>query len=152
MRCAPLNWAPRYRPELWLPRQDRQPITRGCSVVTIPLIDQIDLPAGSRQRPAGIPVTAKIRLGYDSDEQFQDILDALSSVTLTEITIHARTKQQGYRPPAHWHQLRRARDSLPYPVIANGELWSPSDISRCRKVSGCNAFMLARGSLCQTRS
>ena len=99
--------------------------------------------------PAGIPVTAKIRLGYDSDEQFQDILDALSSVTLTEITIHARTKQQGYRPPAHWHQLRRARDSLPYPVIANGELWSPSDISRCRKVSGCNAFMLARGALCR---
>jgi tRNA-dihydrouridine synthase C len=99
--------------------------------------------------PAGIPVTAKIRLGYDSDEQFQQILDALSNVTLTEITIHARTKQQGYRPPAHWHQLRRARDSLPYPVIANGELWSPSDISRCGDVSGCNAFMLARGALCR---
>jgi tRNA-dihydrouridine synthase C len=99
--------------------------------------------------PARIPVTAKIRLGYDSDEQFQQILDALSNVTLTEITIHARTKQQGYRPPAHWHQLRRARDSLPYPVIANGELWSPSDISRCGDVSGCNAFMLARGALCR---
>ena len=99
--------------------------------------------------PAEIPVTAKIRLGYDSDEQFQEILDALSSVALTEITIHARTKQQGYRPPAHWRQLRRARDSLPYPVIANGELWSPSDISRCSTVSGCNAFMLARGALCR---
>jgi tRNA-dihydrouridine synthase C len=99
--------------------------------------------------PAAIPVTAKIRLGYNSDEQFEQILDALSSVALTEITIHARTKQQGYRPPAHWHQLRRARDSLSYPVIANGELWSPSDISRCGNVSGCNAFMLARGALCR---
>ena len=99
--------------------------------------------------PADTPVTAKIRLGYDSDEQFQKILDALASVALTEVTIHARTKRQGYRPPAHWHQLRLAQNSLPYPVIANGELWSPSDISRCSQVSGCNAFMLARGALCR---
>jgi tRNA-dihydrouridine synthase C len=49
------------------------------------------------------------------------------------ITIHARTKRQGYRPPAHWHQLRQARQPLPFPVIANGELWTPSDIARCAK-------------------
>jgi tRNA-dihydrouridine synthase C len=50
--------------------------------------------------PEHTPVTAKIRLGYDSDEQFEEILDALSGVALSEITIHARTKRQGYRPPA----------------------------------------------------
>lgn len=95
------------------------------------------------------PVTAKIRLGYDSDEDFDGILDALSGVSLTEITIHARTRRQGYRPPAHWHQLKKARQRLPYPVIANGELWSPSDIQRCADISGCDAFMLARGALCR---
>ena len=99
--------------------------------------------------PEGIPVTAKIRLGYDSDEQFQQILDALSGVALAEITIHARTKRQGYRPPAHWHQLKQARLTLPYPVIANGELWTPADVSRCAQISGCDAFMLARGALCR---
>ena len=99
--------------------------------------------------PERTPVTAKIRLGYDSDEQFQEILDALSGVALSEITIHARTKRQGYRPPAHWHQLRQARLTLPYPVIANGELWTPADVKRCAEISGCDAFMLARGALCR---
>ena len=56
--------------------------------------------------PHVIPVTAKIRLGYDTDENFEEILGALSAVALTEVTIHARTRRQGYRPPAHWHRLR----------------------------------------------
>ena len=99
--------------------------------------------------PERIPVTAKIRLGYDSDEQFPEILDALSGVALSEITIHARTKRQGYRPPAHWHQLRQARLTLSYPVIANGELWTPADVTRCGEISGCDAFMLGRGALCR---
>lgn len=99
--------------------------------------------------PERIPVTAKIRLGYDSDERFEEILNVLSGVALSEITIHARTKRQGYRPPAHWHQLRPARLTLPYPVIANGELWTPADVARCAEISGCHAFMLARGALCR---
>ncbi len=99
--------------------------------------------------PSSTPVTAKIRLGYDSDDRFEEILDALASVPLTEVTIHARTRKQGYRPPAHWHLLHKARQQLPFPVIANGDLWTPTDIARCAKVSGCNAFMLARGALCR---
>ena len=99
--------------------------------------------------PHTIPVTAKIRLGYDTDEHFAEILEALAAVSLTEVTIHARTKRQGYRPPAHWHQLRLAREVLPFPVIANGELWTPSDIARCADITGCDAFMLARGALCR---
>ena len=101
------------------------------------------------QVPSSTPVTAKIRLGFDSDDRFEEILDALAAVPLTEVTIHARTRKQGYRPPAHWHLLRKARQQLPFPVIANGELWTPADIARCAKVSGCDAFMLARGALCR---
>ena len=101
------------------------------------------------QVPSDVPVTAKIRLGYDSDDRFDEILEALAAVPLTEVTIHARTRKQGYRPPAHWHLLQKARQRLPFPVIANGELWTPADIARCAEVSGCNAFMLARGALCR---
>ena len=83
--------------------------------------------------PSSTPVTAKIRLGFDSDDLFEEILDALAAVPLTEVTIHARTRKQGYRPPAHWHLLRKARQQLPFPVIANGELWTPADIARCAR-------------------
>ena len=99
--------------------------------------------------PHVIPVTAKIRLGYDTDENFEEILGALSAVALTEVTIHARTRRQGYRPPAHWHRLRDARNRLPFTVIANGELWTPGDIAHCAEVSGSSSFMLGRGALCR---
>jgi len=99
--------------------------------------------------PSSIPVTAKIRLGFDSDAELEGIVNALTQAPLSELTIHARTRRQGYRPPAHWHRLREAKAQLPFPIIANGELWSPTDIERCVRISGCDAFMLARGALCR---
>jgi tRNA-dihydrouridine synthase C len=99
--------------------------------------------------PSSIPVTAKIRLGFDSDAELESIVTALVQAPLSELTIHARTRRQGYRPPAHWHRLREATAQLPFPIIAHGELWSPTDIVRCARISGCNAFMLARGALCR---
>ena len=99
--------------------------------------------------PVNIPVTAKIRLGYDTDECFDAIYQAAISSGIDELTIHARTKVQGYRPPAHWYRLAEVCQSSNIPIIANGELWSPGDIAQCRDASGCNAFMLARGALCR---
>lgn len=121
----------------------------GAVLLKTPTLIQSICAAVREQVPDAIPVTAKIRLGYESDEQFEEILDAVSQVELTEITVHARTRSQGYRPPAHWHQLAMARRKLPYPVIANGELWTPADLQQCAAVSGCDAFMLARGALCR---
>ena len=99
--------------------------------------------------PEAIPVTAKIRLGFEDDGDFERITDTVFNSGVNELVVHARTRQQGYRPPAHWHRLAEVVRSAPIPVIANGELWSPTDILRCHEVSGCNAFMLARGALCR---
>ena len=99
--------------------------------------------------PKHIPVTAKIRLGFDDDANFEAIVDAAISGGINELIIHARTRQQAYRPPAHWHRLADAVARSPIPIIANGELWSASDVQACGGMSGCNAFMLARGALCR---
>ena len=99
--------------------------------------------------PITVPVTAKIRLGYDSDERFEDIYRSAIGAGIDELTIHARTKTQGYRPPAHWQQIAAVNNVSSIPIIANGELWSPGDIAQCRELSGCEAFMLARGALCR---
>ena len=121
----------------------------GAALLRTPLLIRSICQAVRESVPNTVPVTAKIRLGFDTEDQFEEILDALAQVELSELTIHSRTRRQGYRPPAHWHQLHTATQKMPYTVIANGELWSPSDVIRCGAISGCDTFMLARGALCR---
>jgi len=99
--------------------------------------------------PDAIPVTAKIRLGFDDDSDFEHIVAALQGTGITELVVHTRTRRQGYRPPAHWHRLADVKAHSDIPLVANGELWSPDDVRRCQRASGCNHFMLARGALCR---
>jgi tRNA-dihydrouridine synthase C len=99
--------------------------------------------------PAAVPVTVKTRLGYEDQDLFLDIVRGIEAAGATEITVHARTKRHGYRPPAYWEEIARAREVVALPMIANGEIWSPGDALRCREVSGSNDLMLGRGALCR---
>ena len=99
--------------------------------------------------PAETPVTVKIRLGYEDQHQFLDIVQGINVAGATELTVHARTKRHGYRPPAYWEEIARAREIVSIPVIANGEVWHPGDALRCRQASGCEDLMLGRGALCR---
>ena len=98
---------------------------------------------------AGIPVTVKTRLGYEDQAQFLEIVQGIEAAGADELTVHARTKRHGYRPPAYWEEIARAREQVNIPIIANGEIWSPADALRCREVSGCEDLMLGRGALCR---
>jgi tRNA-dihydrouridine synthase C len=99
--------------------------------------------------PAGIPVTVKTRLGYEDQERFLDIARAAEAAGADELTVHARTKRHGYRPPAYWEEIARAREVVSLPLIANGEIWSTDDALRCQQISGCDDLMLGRGVLCR---
>jgi tRNA-dihydrouridine synthase C len=63
------------------------------------------------------------------------------------ITIHARTKIQGYVPPAHWRYIGQVRKNLDIPVVANGEIWTREDFLRCQEETQCIHYMLGRGAL-----
>lgn len=95
--------------------------------------------------PAAIPVTAKMRLGYSDTSLALDCAQALADSGAAEIAVHARTKVDGYKPPAHWEWLARIREAVQVPVIANGDVWSHEDYQRIREVSGCDAVMIGRG-------
>lgn len=95
--------------------------------------------------PAAIPVTAKMRLGYEDTAQALDCARALAAGGVAEIVLHARTKADAYRPPAYWEWTPRIQAVVPVPVYANGEIWSLDDWQRCRAVSGAAHFMLGRG-------
>jgi tRNA-dihydrouridine synthase C len=99
--------------------------------------------------PKGVPVTVKIRLGYEEHSRFLETVAGIEAAGATELTIHARTKKHGYRPPAYWEEIARAREIVSLPIIANGEIWSPADALRCQQVTGCSDLMLGRGALCR---
>lgn len=97
--------------------------------------------------PAGIPVTAKMRLGIADTCLAIDCAMALTEGGASSLVVHARTKEQGYRPPAHWEWIAAIREAVRVPVVANGEVWSIADWKRCCEVSGCNDVMLGRGAV-----
>ncbi|PWB35881.1 tRNA dihydrouridine(16) synthase DusC [Pseudomonas sp. SDI] len=98
-----------------------------------------------RAVPAHIPVTAKMRLGFDSPDGAIDCALALAEGGAAQLVVHARTKVEGYKPPAHWEWVARVQDVVKVPVFANGEVWTLDDWRRCREVSGVEDIMLGRG-------
>jgi tRNA-dihydrouridine synthase C len=111
------------------------------------LIEQI-VGAVRRAVPAHIPVTAKMRLGYTDSSQTIECAQAMASGGAARVVVHARTKLDGYKPPAYWELIPSVREALAasnVPVVANGEIWTVEEFHRCVHVSGCDQIMLGRG-------
>jgi tRNA-dihydrouridine synthase C len=103
--------------------------------------------ATRQQVPSSTPVTAKIRLGFDDRSRYLDNALAAFEGGANELVVHARSKADGYRPPAYWEYIAEIRETISIPVIANGEIWSVDDYIRCRSVTGCDDVMIGRGLL-----
>lgn len=97
--------------------------------------------------PAAVPVSAKMRLGISDTSRAIDCAQALADGGIASLVVHARTKDDGYRPPAHWEWIARIAEAVAVPVVANGEVWTVEDWQRCRAVSGCDDVMIGRGAV-----
>lgn len=97
--------------------------------------------------PQNIPVSAKMRLGYLDRNFTLENAHAIEDAGAAWLTVHARTKAEGYTPPAFWDQLRPIQAALKINVIANGEIWTTHDAKQCRLESGCEDLMLGRGAV-----
>lgn len=97
--------------------------------------------------PAAVPVSAKMRLGISDTSRAIDCAQALADGGVASLVVHARTKDDGYRPPAHWEWIARIAEAVSVPVVANGEVWTVEDWQRCRAVSGCDDVMIGRGAV-----
>lgn len=96
--------------------------------------------------PTTTPVTAKIRLGFDSPEACLENAKAAEEAGATHLTVHCRTKMDGYKPPAHWQWIPRIREvASRIPIIANGDIFSVEDYQRCAEITNCTQFMIGRG-------
>jgi len=95
--------------------------------------------------PKEKPVTVKVRLGFSCKTFVKEIAQAAESAGATWLTVHARTKEEGYRPPAHWSYVGDMMAASSIPIIANGDIWTREDYKRCVQESGTPHAMLGRG-------
>jgi tRNA-dihydrouridine synthase C len=100
-----------------------------------------------RAVPAHMPVSAKMRLGYNDDSRALDCALAIADGGADELVVHARTKKQAYKPPAYWERIADIRAVVRIPVVANGEIWTLADAHLCRQASGCDMLMIGRGAV-----
>jgi tRNA-dihydrouridine synthase C len=100
-----------------------------------------------RAVPEHITVSVKMRLGNEDDALSLENARAVQAAGAAWLTVHGRTKRQGYKPPAFWDRIGHIREAVSIPVIANGEIWTVADARRCQQESGCDDLMLGRGAV-----
>lgn len=98
-------------------------------------------------RLRGVSVNAKLRLGFDDKRLALACALAAEAGGADELVVHARTRREGYRPPAHWEWIGQIRNAVSIPVVANGDIWTLEDYWKARTLSGCRDVMLGRGML-----
>lgn len=98
-----------------------------------------------RAVPQEVPVSVKIRLGFDDPSICVENARAIEEAGASWLTVHCRTKTDGYKPPAYWEWMPRLRAVTKFKLVANGEIWNVADFERCREVTGLSDFMIGRG-------
>ena len=97
--------------------------------------------------PASVLLSGKMRLGYEDTRLALENACAIAEGGACALTVHARTKVEGYEPPAHWEWVRKIAEAVAVPVIANGDVFCLDDYLAIKQVSGCERVMLGRGAV-----
>ncbi len=125
----------------------------GAALLKEPQLISTAVTAMRKAVPKDKTLSVKIRLGWDDPNCVHEIVDAIVLAGADELTIHARTKEDGYKAEAiKWHYIAKVKERLAiegkhFSIIANGEIWNVEDAIACRKVSNCDDIMIGRGAL-----
>jgi tRNA-dihydrouridine synthase C len=92
-----------------------------------------------------VPVTAKLRSGFEDTTLFKENLLAAQESGIKFLTLHPRTKVDGYGPPARWDLIAEAKQLLTIPVVGNGDILTVQDALNMLKQTSCDALMIGRG-------
>lgn len=116
----------------------------GCALMRVPqLAREI---AASVVRSVSLPVTAKMRMGWDEENlNAIDMARDLQAVGIAAVSIHGRTRQEGFRGEASWRNIADVRQAVGIPVVLSGDVRTPADAERAFDETGCDALMIGRG-------
>lgn len=96
---------------------------------------------------SAIPVTAKIRAGFDDADHVEDLARAVEQGGAAMLTIHCRTRSEKYQEVVYWERIARAVSAVSIPVCGNGSIKTHADLERMRRETGCTFAMVGRGAL-----
>lgn len=94
-----------------------------------------------------VPVTLKMRSGFEDISLFRENLLAAQESGVRYITLHPRTKVDGYAPPARWDLIAEAKSILSIPLVGNGDIFTVENALDMLRTTGCDALMIGRGSI-----
>lgn len=95
----------------------------------------------------GVPISVKTRLGWSKEDEILEFAPRLEEAGADLISIHGRTKIQGYSGFANWQMIGNVKKLVSIPVIANGDVSSLNDMDGCLKITGANGVMIGRGAI-----
>jgi len=107
----------------------------------------IEIVKALKNADLGVPVSVKTRLGWSKKDEILDFAQELEQAGVDAITIHGRTKIQGYSGVVDWEPIAKVKQLVKIPVIANGDINSAEDAKRCLEITGADGVMIGRGAL-----
>src|SRR5438093_211415 len=108
---------------------------------------RVDAILGALRDAITIKFTVKTRLGFDSPEVFDELLPIFAKQSIDLLTVHGRTVQEMYRSEVHYDLIARAVAELPFPVLANGNVYSAHNADEILRLTGAKGLMIGRGAI-----
>src|SRR5213596_804838 len=108
---------------------------------------RVDAILGALRDAITIKFTVKTRLGFDSPQVFDELLPIFAKQSIDLLTVHGRTVQEMYRSEVHYDLIARAVAELPFPVLANGNVYSAHNADEILRLTGAKGLMIGRGAI-----
>ena len=120
---------------------------RGAGVGMMPTPDKIARTFKLLTSALKVPVTGKIRLGWDNKKNYLEIARIVEGEGGSLIAIHGRTKEQRYSGEADWDAIAEVKSAVNIPVVGSGDVRTVADIQRMKQHTNCDAVMIGRGAI-----
>ncbi len=122
--------------------------SRGAGAALLKTPQKIEQMISTLVKAINLPVTAKIRLGWDeTSSNYTDIARRIQDSGASLIAVHGRTKTQGYSGQANWQAIAEIKKAVDIPVLANGDVRTMADIDRVKEITGCDGVMIGRAAM-----
>ncbi len=118
----------------------------GCALMKDPKLAQ-DIIREIKRAIGSTPLSIKIRLGWSSPDDYKYFIPAIEEAGAELITIHGRTKEQGYTGVSDWARIAEAKKIARVPILANGDIHKPEQVHKALEVTGADGVLIARGAL-----